>query len=361
MAAPGSTPTDYNISPFPTKSEPLPSSGPFSVYVGGQTASGGADLDTLTCTGWDVNTHLNDLYNPNLHTIDLLGCTGGTSMDGFNAGHQGNWVAAPGASIETTNGAGNAVLPQIGEGKAITKGQAQKLFGNNEDYEVVRAAYTTNGTDFTDLGSISGADDGAGSTTGAYNDLTDPTQQDSPAGDPNSGGIATNANIDPSNPQGDAPTSLPHGVADTTELRWPGARGTIVTNPNGTLGLFLSGAWASDGDSDAFNQIFYAESSDGGETCVVPTVVLSTDYTFCASAAQDQALAGGTDPALGVSGYYSGRAYDPTVVQNAGRDADACVRRLPPAEPGQGCWDAGRDRYLRAVRGGGDGERQLRD
>jgi hypothetical protein len=332
VEAPGSTATNYNISPFPTESEQLPSSGSFKVYVGGQTATGGADLDTLTCTGWAVNTAIADLYNPNLPTINLLGCTGGTggsAGDGFNAGHQGNWVAGPGAAIELANGAGKSVLQQIGEGKAISTGQAQKLFGNNEDYEVVRAAYTTDGINFNDLGPLSGASSGAiagssagapqtcptggaGGTAGGYTDISDPCQQDAPSG---TGGSP--AALDGANPQGNSPASLAAGTADAVELRWPGARGTIITNPDGSLGLFLSGAWASDGDSDAFNQIFYTQSSDGGRTWSVPTVVVSTDYTFGASYAQDQALGAGQNPALGVSAYYSGRAYDPTVVQNA--------------------------------------------
>jgi hypothetical protein len=331
VEAPGSTATNYNISPFPTESEQLPSSGSFNVYVGGQTATGAADLDKLTCTGWDVNTAINDLSNPNLHTIDLLGCTGGTggtAGDGFNAGHQGNWVAGPGAAIEMANSAGKSVLQQIGEGKAITTGQAQKLFGNNEDYEVVRAAYTTGGVNFTDLGPISGSTSGAnagasaaapqtcptggaGATAGGYTDISNPCQQDAPAGTG-----TTPAALDAASPQGDSPASLPAGTADAVELRWPGARGTIITNPDGSIGMFLSGAWASDGDSDAFNQIFYTQSSDGGKTWSVPQVVASTDYTFAASVAQDQALANGQDPQLGVSAYYEGRAYDPTVVQN---------------------------------------------
>ncbi len=315
---PGSTATDYNISPFPTESEQLPSTGSFNVYVGAETNRGGAELDTLTCTGWDVNTHINDLYNPNLPTIDLLSCTGGPSTDVLNAGHQGNWVAGPGAAIETENSNGVSVLQQIGEGKAITPKNAQKLFGNNEDYEVVRAAYTTDGLGFTDLGAISGSTSGtptvgstssAGNDSGSYTDISNPYQQDAPTG-------GTTAALDPSNPQGDSPTSLVGGSPDTVELRWPGARGTIVTNPDGSIGLFLSGSWASDGDSDAFNQIFYTQSTDGGKTWSAPTVVLSTDYTFSASIAQDEALAGGSSPALGVSAYYEGRAYDPTVVQN---------------------------------------------
>jgi hypothetical protein len=97
-------------------------------------------------------------------------------------------------------------------------------------------------------------------------------------------------------------------------MRWVGSAGTILTNTSGSAPvyqLFLSGAWGVDGDSDAFNQIFYATSTDG-EHWSVPDSVISTDYTFSASAAQD------ADPsqALGISAYYSGRAYGPSVVPN---------------------------------------------
>ena len=56
------------------------------------------------------------------------------------------------------------------------------------------------------------------------------------------------------------------GVAggDATEMRWVGSAGSIITNPNGTYGLFLSGAWAADGDSDAFNQVFYSTRRPDG-------------------------------------------------------------------------------------------------
>jgi hypothetical protein len=72
---------------------------------------------------------------------------------------------------------------------------------------------------------------------------------------------------------------------------------------------------AADGDSDAFNQIFYSQSTDG-QNWSEPTTVLSTDYTFADSVAQDSALSHGTDAPLGVGAYYSGRAYGPSVVQN---------------------------------------------
>ena len=160
---------------------------------------------------------------------------------------------------------------------------------------MLRAAYTENGVNFTDLGPITGSTSGTGNDSGSYNDVSNPDQQTSPSNT--------------------SPTNLKAGEADTTELRYIGSRGTIITNPDGSYGMFLSGSWATDGDSDAFNQIFYTTSTNGKEWSV-PKVVLSTDYTFSASAAQDKALAEGKDEPLGISAYYSGRAYGPTVVQN---------------------------------------------
>ena len=93
-------------------------------------------------------------------------------------------------------------------------------------------------------------------------------------------------------------------------MRWVGSAGSIVVNPDGSYGLFLSGAWAADGDSDSFNQIFYSQSTDG-ENWSVPTPVVSTDYSFAASPAQENT----TNP-LGISVYYEGRAYGASVVQN---------------------------------------------
>ena len=98
-------------------------------------------------------------------------------------------------------------------------------------------------------------------------------------------------------------------------MRWLGSAGSIIVNPDGSYGLFLSGAWAADGDSDAFNQVFYATSTDG-EYWSVPTPVVSTDYSFSASVLQDNQVADGQDGPLGISAYYSGRAYAPSVVQN---------------------------------------------
>ena len=46
-------------------------------------------------------------------------------------------------------------------------------------------------------------------------------------------------------------------------MRFVGSAGSIVVNPDGSYGLFLSGAWAADGDSDSFNQVFYSSSTNG--------------------------------------------------------------------------------------------------
>ena len=100
-----------------------------------------------------------------------------------------------------------------------------------------RALYTTNGTTFTDLGIISG---------------TDPTNQT----DVNNPGAQAEAGPT-------ASKDLAPGSQDNPELRNVGTRGTIILNADGTIGMFDSGRWESDGDSDAFNQIFYATSTDG--------------------------------------------------------------------------------------------------
>jgi hypothetical protein len=274
--------TGINYTPSVTTSEPLPAGGPFTIYLGTTSPTG---IATITCTGFS-STGLP--AGAPAGSVDLTGCGGATGGRGSVA--VGNFVGGPGAATVPFS-----VLNQIGEGNNGGSKGPEKLFGNNEDYTVLRAADTTDGINFTDLGPISGTASATGNDTGTYNDISNPFQQTSPS--------AT------------SPTNLAAGSPDTTELRWVGSRGTIVTNPDGTYGMFLSGAWATDGDSDAYNQIFYTSSTDGRHWRV-PTVVLGTDYTFAASAAQDAALAGGIDAPLGISGYYSGRAYGPSVVQN---------------------------------------------
>ena len=258
--------------------EPLPPSGTtFAVYLGTTT---GAPIQAVTCTG-------NSLAG-GIET--LSGCSGGTGTVAA-----GNWVGGPGAAIEPYS-----LLAQTGEGNNGSSKGPEKLFGNNEDYTVLRAAYTTDGVNFTDLGPISGTDPNTGSTNGNYEDINDPSQQCSPGNTTSCSTPSTTG----------SPQNLAPGSADSVEMRWVGSRGTIVVNPDGSYGMFLSGAWASDGDSDAFNQIFYSGSTDGVHW-TVPQVVLSSDYTFAASIAQQ-----GTTNPLGISAYYSGRAYGPSVVQN---------------------------------------------
>ncbi len=242
------------MTPSTSTAEPIPATGPFSIYLGSTSGS----IQTVTCTAYASGS--------------FTGCSGGTGSVA-----SGNDVGGPGAAI-----ASSATLAAIGEGSTKPK----TLYKNNEDLTVLRAASTTDGIHFTDLGPISG---------------TDPSHL-----------------TDISNPSGQATPStmdLPQGATDNPELRFVGTRGTIIQNSDGSIGMFDSGAWQSDGDSDAFNQIFYTSSTDGVHW-TPPVVVESTDYTFSARQAQDAALAGGSDQALGVSAYFAGRAYSPTVVQN---------------------------------------------
>lgn len=288
-----------NYQPSPTTSEPLPSTGSFTVYVGTQVKPSGTKengpIVALSCTGWEAGT-----TGTPTGSVNLDGCTGGASGETIL---EESDIGGPNAAI-----APYSVLGQTGEGKKGKTSGPTELSGNNEDLSLLRAAYTTNGVNFTDLGAVSSeAVTDSGEDSGAYTDLSNPNQQDSPENSAN----PTVATVSPT-----APTNLSPGSPDTVQLRYIGSRGTIITNPTGSLGMFLSGSWASDGDSDAFNQIFYTESTDGGQTWSVPTVVLSTEYAFNASREQDEALARGEDNPLGISAYYSGRAYGPAVVQN---------------------------------------------
>src|SRR6202044_1075491 len=202
-------------------------------------------------------------------------------------------IGAPGATTESA-----ATLNLVGEGGGVPPSakNVAKLLKNNEDLTLLRVEYTPDGINFSTTGLdnggvISGQSNGATS----YSDVNNPSTTTAP-------------------PSGLNQYATP-GTTDATEMRWVGSAGSIITNPDGTLGLFLSGAWSADGDSDAFNQIFYSSSTDG-EHWTVPVSVVSTDYTFSASVAQDNALAHGSDAPLGISAYYSGRAYVPSVVQN---------------------------------------------
>ena len=46
---------------------------------------------------------------------------------------------------------------------------------------MLRAAYTDNGVNFTDLGPICGSTSGTGNDSGSYNDVSNPDQQTSPS------------------------------------------------------------------------------------------------------------------------------------------------------------------------------------
>ena len=234
----------------------------------------------VTCGGWTTSTaQVSGQPTDNLNSCTVPSQYVGDQYD------KNAWFGAPGAAE-----AAAATLAETGEGSATN---AQKLFKNNEDLTELRVAWTTDGVTFSSAGLanggvISGASNGATS----YGDISNPTAASSPPG-----------------------IKVPVGSPDTPELRYIGSAGSILTNPDGSDGMFLSGSWAADGDSDAFNQIFYTSSTDG-ENWSIPVPVVDTDYTFSASAAQDAALAGGSNQPLGISAYYSGRAYGPTVVPN---------------------------------------------
>lgn len=260
------------VTASPTFSNLITGSGTHTIYIGatGGGISGDGAIETLTCTG---------VTSPSAGTEVFTGCTGAPAGAASASGYT---VGGPGAAIAPEN-----VLNSIGEGSTNPK----TLFKNNEDYTVLRYAYTTDGINFTDLGVLSGTDSQT-SPTGSYSDVNNPAAQAYPAF-PN--------------------LNLPQGAADQPELRYVGTRGSIIANPDGSLTMFDSGAWQSDGDSDAFDQIFGATSTDGVHWSV-PVVVETTDYTFSARQQQDAALAAGNDQPLAISGYYAGRTYSPTVV-----------------------------------------------
>lgn len=140
-----------------------------------------------------------------------------------------------------------ATLALTGEGK-----NKAPYYGNNEDRSTVRSATTRDGIHFTDNGPVTGLGDNEG--TGA------------------------------------------------TDTRFVSPSGTVVKNPDGTLGLFYAAGNCYDGDSDGFHYIGYATSKDGLNWSIVDGFthpLLAADSTFPK-----------TSPAL----YYSGRIYGPQVV-----------------------------------------------
>jgi hypothetical protein len=257
------TPSAYTSEDLPSVISPT---SPVTVQIGDSTSG---TIVPVTCTGLAQGT-----------TDSLTGCTGFPTGDKYSST---SWIGAPGATTVSA-----ATLALTGEGSTSTA----KLFKNNEDLTVLRVAYTTDGVNFSSAGLAGGGVISGNGTEGpSYDDINNPSSTTSP----------TNLNA----------YATP-GTADATEMRFVGSGGSIITNHDGSYGLFLSGAWAADGDSDAFNQIFYSSSSDG-EHWSVPVSVISTDYTFAASAAQTS----NPSQPLGISAYYSGRAYGPSVWQNA--------------------------------------------
>ena len=260
------TPSAYTAQDLPSV---ISGSSPVTVQIGDSTAG---TIVPVTCTGLTAGA-----------TDTLTGCSGFTAGDKYSAT---SWIGAPGATTVPAT-----TLALTGEGSTSTA----KLFKNNEDLTVLRVAYTTDGVNFSSAGLAGGGIISGNGTEGSnYNDINNPASTISPSN--------LNAYATPS-------------TADATEMRFVGSGGSIITNQDGSYGLFLSGAWAADGDSDAFNQIFYSSSTDG-QHWSVPVSLISTDYTFSASIAQDSALASNQDQPLGISAYYSGRAYGPSVWQN---------------------------------------------
>jgi hypothetical protein len=195
----------------------------------------------------------------------LTGCTSNDSATPDTVS-KGNAVGAPGSCV-----ASSAQLATIGEGNTKPK----SLFKNNEDYAAVHMAYTTDGVHFHDVTP-------AGGITG----LADPTAQ--------------------------------------TGLRWVSPGGTVITNPDGSLGIFFSAGVCTDGDSDAFGSVYYSTSTDGGRSWSAPSQIsmtgsafndkLSTDYSYAASIA-NQPANNSTNKPLDISAYFEGRIYSPSVVR----------------------------------------------
>jgi hypothetical protein len=246
-----------------TASLKLPLTTPTNIAVTANYSGFGAGTYYVASNS-DVSSGPSALSCSGASSTELMGCTS-SATDTIAAGSD---VGAPGACITP-----GSVLQTIGEGS--TKGKT--LFKNNEDYAAVRIAYTTDGLTFHDVTPPAG-----------IQGLASPTAQ--------------------------------------TGFRWVSPGGTVIQNPDGSLGLFFSEGQCTDGDSDAFGSMEYATSTDGGLTwnnvqqipdgdTAFGTGLLSTDYTYGASVYQ--AAHPGT--ALDVSAYYEGRIYSPSVAPNYDR------------------------------------------
>ena len=144
----------------------------------------------------------------------------------------------------------------------------------NPDLDGLRAATTTDGIHFTDLGPVNTP---GGSLLINGNDIT------------------------------------------STGLRYIAPNGSIVKFANGTLGLFFGAGNCQDGDSDGFHVVAYAESYDGGNTW---TVINGYSNPI---AAVSFGSAPTTAPVIGVSSndatgayntnyWFGGRVYNPNAI-----------------------------------------------
>lgn len=162
-----------NTSPSGAGDDP----GTYTVYIGyGKSSSSTNGIAEIQCTGADTAA-----TSVNGSTDELTGCTANSANSIY-----GNSTATSSAPYGTYNSGlapsttsvtiyggydvGATQPNQPTEGACIASEQAlaatgegstnpKTLFKNNEDYTVVRAAYTTDGISFTDLGTASGIND----------------------------------------------------------------------------------------------------------------------------------------------------------------------------------------------------------
>ena len=243
--SPTSSAFSMNFNPSAVESMDLPSTvsagSPVTLEMGDATK---ASIIPVTCTGLATTT----AGTPGTAAVlTFSGCT----VPSADAGDTLPVTAMIGTAGAATTP--ESTLALTGEGSTKSTAAA-KLFGNNEDLEVLRVAYTSDGLHFSSAGL-----DNNGVISGQSNGDPSSFNPSSPSADNFSGSGYT----DLTNPeQTVSPSNLnaygASGTEDAMEMRWVGSTGTIVANPDGSIGLFLNGSFAADGDSDAFNQVFYS-------------------------------------------------------------------------------------------------------
>ena len=103
------------------------------------------------------------------------------------------------------------------------------------------------------------------------------------------------------------PASGLNNPDDNTSIggfRYIGPNGTILRQLDGSFGLFFSGGGCQDGDSDAYDFIGHAHSSDAVHWTVdngAANPLVQVDYTY---------------PTTSPQKYYTGRVYNPQVIVN---------------------------------------------